>query len=51
MAETEAEHYQRMTEAPVAPLIARLAVPTTLSLLVTSAYNLVDTASHGGRAA
>ena len=47
MAHTEAEHYTRMTEAPVAPLIARLAVPTTISLLVTSIYNLVDTAFVG----
>ena len=47
MARTEAEHYTRMTEAPVAPLIARLAVPTTISLLVTSIYNLVDTAFVG----
>ena len=47
MAHDEAEHYKRMTEAPVAPLIARLAVPTTISLLVTSIYNLVDTAFVG----
>ena len=47
MAYTEEEHYKRMTEAPVAPLIAQLAVPTTVSLLVTSVYNLVDTAFVG----
>ena len=41
------EHYRLMTEGPVAPLIVRLAIPTTLSMLVTSAYNLVDTAFVG----
>lgn len=33
----------RMLEAPLEGLIARLAVPTTISMLVTSIYNMADT--------
>lgn len=41
---TEAEkHYQRMTETPVARLILRLGIPTTISMLITSIYNMADT--------
>lgn len=40
-------HYDRMTHADVAPLIARLAVPSILTMLVTNIYNLVDTAFVG----
>ena len=36
-----------MTTANVAPLILRLAIPTTLSMLVTSVFNLADTAFVG----
>ena len=36
-----------MTTANVAPLILKLAIPTTLSMLVTSVYNLADTAFVG----
>lgn len=32
-----------MLETPVEPLIARLAVPTTISMLITSIYNMADT--------
>ncbi len=35
--------YEKMTEAPIGELVARLAVPTTISMMVTSIYNLVDT--------
>lgn len=38
------ENHKRMTEAPVAPLITKLAVPTIISMLVTAFYNLADTA-------
>ena len=34
---------QRMLEAPVPPLICKLAVPTIISMLVTSLYNMADT--------
>lgn len=32
-----------MTQAPVKPLIAKLAIPTILSMLVTTFYNMADT--------
>ncbi len=37
------EKIQRMTEAPVQKLILKLAVPTILSMLVTTFYNMADT--------
>ena len=36
-------HYQKMTQTPVSRLIIRLGIPTTISMLITSIYNLVDT--------
>lgn len=39
----QAEKYTRMIETPVEKLICRLAVPTILSMLVTSFYNMADT--------
>ena len=35
--------YQKMTQTPVKPLILRLAIPTILSMLVTTFYNMADT--------
>ena len=32
-----------MLESPVEPLIVRLAIPTTISMLITSIYNMADT--------
>ena len=41
---THAEkHYKKMTETPVARLIVQLGVPTTISMLITSIYNMADT--------
>lgn len=41
---TQAEaHYRKMTETPVERLIASLAVPTIISMLITNIYNLADT--------
>lgn len=40
-------HYEKMTKTDVAPLIAQLSVPTTLTMLVTNIYNLADTAFVG----
>ena len=41
---TSAEvHYKKMTETPVAKLIVQLGVPTTISMLITSIYNMADT--------
>ena len=35
--------YIKMTETPVAKLILMLGIPTTISMLVTSIYNMADT--------
>lgn len=35
--------YEKMTQAPVTELVIRLGIPTTLSMLVTNIYNMVDT--------
>ena len=41
---TNAElHYKKMTETPVAALVLRLGIPTTISMLITSIYNMADT--------
>ncbi len=40
---TENEKFKKMTETPIPKLISRLAVPTILSMLVTSLYNMADT--------
>lgn len=37
------EKYRMMTENPIPGLIGRLAVPTIISMLVTSFYNMADT--------
>lgn len=38
----EREEYEKMVLMPVRPLILKLAVPTTISMLVSMIYNLVD---------
>ncbi len=41
---TKAElHFKKMTETPVARLIVSLGIPTTISMLITSIYNMADT--------
>lgn len=41
---TESEkYYKKMTETPLAKLIVSLGIPTTISMLVTNIYNMVDT--------
>lgn len=41
---TQAEqHYIKMTQTPVEKLIASLAVPTIISMLISNIYNLADT--------
>ena len=37
------KNYKRMTETPVSRLIVTLGIPTTISMLITSIYNLADT--------
>ena len=36
-------YYQKMTTTPVARLIISLGIPTTISMLITSVYNMADT--------
>ena len=38
-----ARQYKKMTETPIAPLVLRLGIPTTISMLVTSVYSMADT--------
>lgn len=40
---TQEEKYIMMTEAPIPGLVGRLAVPTIISMMVTSIYNMADT--------
>lgn len=41
---TEAEkYYKKMTETPLTKLVISLGIPTTISMLITSVYNMVDT--------
>ena len=37
------KNYKRMTETPVSRLVIALGIPTTISMLITSIYNLADT--------
>ena len=39
----QVRQYQKMTETPIAPLVLKLGIPTTISMLVTSVYNMADT--------
>lgn len=36
-------HYKKMTETPVPKLVSKLAVPTIISMLISSLYNTADT--------
>ncbi len=36
-------HYEKMTKTPVSRLILKLGMPTTMSMLITSIYNMADT--------
>ncbi len=39
----EMNHYDKMTKTPLTKLIVSLGIPTTISMLVTSIYNMADT--------
>lgn len=39
----EERQYRRMTETPVSKLVIQLGIPTTISMLVTTIYNMADT--------
>ena len=43
VARREKKQYEKMTKMPMAKLIISLGIPTTLSMMVTSLYNLADT--------
>lgn len=36
-------YYKKMTQTPVARLVVTLGIPTTISMLITNIYNMVDT--------
>ena len=36
-------YYEKMTKTPISKLIVKLGIPTTVSMLITSIYNLADT--------
>ena len=42
MTDTEL-YYEKMTKTPLTKLIVTLGIPTTISMLVTNIYNMVDT--------
>ena len=39
----EEKYYEKMTKTPIAKLVLLLGIPTTISMLITNLYNLVDT--------
>ncbi len=41
--ETPQEKFRRMTETPIPKLIVHLAIPTIISMMITSIYNMADT--------
>ena len=45
---SENVQYNKMIEEPIPRLILRLGIPTTISMLVTSIYNMADTYFVGG---
>lgn len=47
MSKENISQYKQMTETPISHLVIRLGIPTTITMLVTSLYNMVDTAFVG----
>ena len=43
MDNAQEQKFQRMTQTPVKKLVCQLAVPTIISMLITSIYNMADT--------
>ena len=41
-------YYKKMTETKISKLIILLGIPTTVSMLITNIYNMVDTYFVGG---
>ena len=44
---TAEQQYNKMTQTPIPRLIIELAIPTTVTMLITNIYNVVDTAFVG----
>lgn len=42
-ASREARQFEKMTQTPIPKLVIQLGIPTTISMLVTSVYNMADT--------
>ena len=45
---SQEEKFQMMTTAPIPSLIGKMAVPTIISMLITSIYNIADTFLYQG---
>ena len=45
MSKTDAHeaHYRRMSEAPVSGLVTRMAIPSIITMVISSIYNMADT--------
>ncbi len=41
------QQFNKMTQTPIPRLIIELAIPTTITMLITNIYNVVDTAFVG----
>ena len=41
--QNQADKFARMTQTPIPRLITTLAVPTIISMMITSVYNMADT--------
>lgn len=39
----QSKQYIKMTQTPIPKLVIQLGIPTTISMLVTSLYNMADT--------
>ena len=42
-ASRETRQFEKMTQTPIPKLVIQLGIPTTISMLVTSVYNMADT--------
>lgn len=47
MSNKEVSQYDKMTKTPIKKLLLKLSVPTVVTMLITSAYNMADTAFVG----
>ena len=47
MTDSAKQQYDKMTKTPIYPLLISLSIPTIITMLVTSVYNMADTAFVG----